>query len=125
METKKAVLCDDDKTTAMIIRRLLAKIGFSVFIAGDGEEGLALIHAEKPQLLILDLDMPVKNGIAVLEDLQKTPVADLYTIILSSHEDKQVRDQVQGLGAEEVVVKPFTPADLVKKVEGLIKEGKI
>ena len=125
METKKAVLCDDDKTTALILRRLLAKIGFSVFIAGDGEEGLALIHAEKPQLLILDLDMPVKNGIAVLEDLQKAPVDDLYTIILSSHEDQQVHDQVQGLGAEEVVVKPFTPADLVKKVKNLIKEGKI
>ena len=125
METKKAVLCDDDKTTALIIRRLLAKIGFSVFIAGDGDEGLALIHAEKPQLLILDLDMPVKNGIAVLEDLQKAPVDDLYTIILSSHEDQQVHDQVQALGAEEIVVKPFTPADLVKKVKGLIKEGKI
>ena len=125
METKKAVLCDDDKTTALILRRLLAKIGFSVFIAGDGEEGLALIHAEKPQLLILDLDMPVKNGIAVLEDLQKNPLADMYTIVLSSHEDRQVHDQVQGLGAEEVVVKPFTPADLVKKVKGLIKEGKI
>jgi len=125
METKKAVLCDDDKTTALIIRRLLAKIGFSVFIAGNGEEGLALIHAEKPQLLILDLDMPVKNGIAVLEDLQSKSVADLYTIILSSHEDQKVHDQVQALGAKEVVVKPFTPAALVKKVKGLIKEGKI
>lgn len=125
METKKAVLCDDDKTTALIIRRLLAKIGFSVFMASNGEEGLALIHAEKPQLLILDLDMPVKNGIAVLEDLQKNPVDNVYTIILSSHESQEDHNQAQALGAKEVVIKPFAPADLVKKVKELIKEGKI
>ena len=125
MTNKKAVLCDDDKTTTLIIKHLLEKLGFSVSMAANGKEGLALIQAEAPQLLILDLDMPVKNGMGVLQDLQPSGKNGPYIIVLSAHENQEDHAQVQALGAQEVVVKPFKPADLVKKVEALVKEGKI
>jgi len=122
---KKIVLCDDDKTTTMILKHLLTPLGFSVAIAHQGKEGLALIEAERPDLLILDLDMPVKNGVSVLEDLRAKGITGFYIIILSSREDDQAHVQVKELGAQEVIVKPFKPSALIKHVEELLKEGKL
>jgi two-component system alkaline phosphatase synthesis response regulator PhoP len=125
MDKKKAVLCDDDKTTMLIMKHLLGKIGFSVSVAGNGGDGLALLNSEKPQLLVLDLDMPVKNGMEVLKTMQKVHGASPYVIVLSAQENPKDRDQVHSLGAEEMIVKPFKPAELVGKIEALMKEGKI
>jgi DNA-binding response OmpR family regulator len=125
MDAKKVVLCDDDKTTTLILKHLLTKIGCSVSMAANGAEGLALLSSSKPDLLILDLDMPVKNGMAVLEELQKKGGPVPYIIVLSAHESPDDHKKVLSLGAREAVVKPFKPADLVSKVENLVKEGKI
>jgi DNA-binding response OmpR family regulator len=125
MDAKKVVLCDDDKTTTLILKHLLTKIGLSVSVANNGAEGLVALGTEKKDLLILDLDMPVKNGIGVLEELQKNGGPVPYIIVLSAHESPEDHKKVVGLGARETMVKPFKPADLVVKVEGLIKEGKI
>lgn len=122
---KKAVLCDDDKTTTLILRRLLGKLGFSVFIGNNGDEGLSLVRSEKPQLLVLDLDMPVKNGVAVLEELKNDQAVSPYTIVLSAHESKEEHDQMKNLGAKDFLIKPFNPLDLMKKVEQLVKEGQL
>ncbi len=123
METKKAVLCDDDKTSTLIVKHLLTQAGFSVRTAVNGAEGLALLGTEKPDLLILDLDMPVKNGIAVLEELQKTQNRPTYIIVLSARESPEDRAKVLSLGAQGMMIKPFKPVDLIKKVEETMKEG--
>jgi len=125
MTPKTAILCDDDKTTTMILKHLLTPLGFSVSVAQNGKEGMALIEAAKPDLLILDLEMPVKNGISVLQDLKEKNISGFYTIVLSSHESETAHDQVKQLGADEVVVKPFTPALLVKHIEDIAKEGRV
>jgi DNA-binding response OmpR family regulator len=124
VDIKKVVLCDDDKTTTLIVKHLLTKIGFSVTTANNGAEGLARINTETPDLLILDLDMPVKNGIAVLEELKAKSGPAPYIIVMSAHESPEDQKKVLGLGAREMVIKPFKPADLVEKIEGLVKEGK-
>src|SRR5437016_3284193 len=99
MATKKAVLCDDDKTSTLIVKHLLTQMGFSVSTAANGAEGLTLLGAEKADLLILDLDMPVKNGIAVLEELQKTGTRPDWIIVLSAHESPEDHAKVLSLGA--------------------------
>jgi len=123
--SKKAVICDDDKTTVMILKHLLSTLGFAVSVAHQGKEGLALIETIKPDLLILDLDMPIKNGMSVLEDLLAKGVSGIYTIVMSSHENAQAHAQVKLLGAQEVIVKPFTPATLVSHIKELLKEGRL
>ncbi len=125
MTTKKAVICDDDVTLTRIVQFVLVKQGFTVFTAANGNEGLALIQSEKPSFLILDLEMPEKDGLAVLEELQKQRDDKPYTIVLSVHESKEKHEQVIALGAQEVFIKPFNTAELVKKVESLIREGKV
>ena len=124
MSERKAVVCDDDRTMSRIISHVLGKQGFTVLIAENGAEGLALVRAEKPALLILDLDMPVKDGIGVLEDMWEEGVRP-YIIVLSAHEGSEKHEQVKLLGAQEVMIKPFIAADFMKKIENLVKEGKV
>lgn len=124
MNGKKAVVCDDDRTMSRIVSHVLGKLGFTVLSAENGEEGLALVRAEKPALLILDLDMPVKDGIGLLQDLWEESVRP-YIIVLSAHEGSEKHDQVKLLGAQDVMVKPFVAADFLKKIEGLVRDGKV
>lgn len=123
---KNIVVCDDDATLTFILQHLLGKKSeFKVAVAGNGEDGWLLIRELRPVLLILDLDMPVKDGFAVLRDLKGLPAPRPYTIVLSANESRDVREEVKSLGADEVMSKPFKPADFLAKVEGLAAEGKI
>jgi DNA-binding response OmpR family regulator len=123
MNPPKAVLCDDDRTGTLILKRLLEKAGFSVFIGQNGKEGLALVRAERPSLLILDLDMPVLNGIQVLEEIRRAEEKLPYTMVLSAHESAEDAAQVKSLGAREMLVKPFKPSELVQKLTNLLRDG--
>ena len=125
MSGKKAVVCDDDTTMQRIVQRILEKQGFEVRAASNGQDGLGLVRAEKPNLLVLDLDMPVKGGLDVLRDLRREGGQGPYVIVLSNHEGREEQSQVKGLGAQDVMIKPFNPADFVTKIQGLVKGGLI
>jgi DNA-binding response OmpR family regulator len=125
MDNKKAVLCDDDKTTMIIVKHLLTKIGLAVFTADNGDVGLALLASEKPNLLVLDLDMPGKSGFDVLRAMEKVHGESPYVIVLSAQENPKDLETVRQLGAEELIIKPFKPAELVSKIEALMKEGTV
>jgi DNA-binding response OmpR family regulator len=123
MALPKAVLCDDDRTSTLILKHLLQKVGFQVYAGLNGKEGLALVRAEHPSLLILDLDMPVVNGIQVLEELRRTGEAIPYIMVLTAHESDEDSAQVKSLGAQEMVIKPFKPFKLIEKFQALIRDG--
>ena len=125
MTGRKAVVCDDDATMARIVKHVLTKQGFDVAMASDGAAGLELIRREKPNLLVLDLEMPVKGGLAVLEELRAAPADGLFVIVLSVHEGREMKDRARELGAREIMVKPFAPSDFAGLIEGLVKEGRI
>ncbi|MFH1725143.1 MAG: response regulator, partial [Elusimicrobiota bacterium] len=67
---KKAVICDDDRMLAHIMGHMLTKLGFEVLKGENGYEAVAMVHFHKPRLLILDVEMPAKDGFSVLADLQ-------------------------------------------------------
>jgi DNA-binding response OmpR family regulator len=123
MTPPKAVVCDDDRTSTLILKHLLEKAGLRVFTGLNGKEGLALVRVEHPSLLILDLDMPVVNGIQVLEELHRTGESIPYIMVLTAHESAEDSAQVKSLGAREMVVKPFKPYELVQKLQALVREG--
>lgn len=125
MNPKTAVVCDDDGTLRQIYLHILKKQGFTVETGADGQQGLDAIHAARPSLVILDLDMPVKGGLQVLRDLKAEGFVGPYIIILSARENPDLHAEVRALGASEVMVKPFSPPVLVKKIETLLQEGKI
>jgi len=125
MPSKTAVVCDDDRTFASIIQFVLTKKGFSVQTAENGAAAVPLISSAMPGLVFLDLEMPEKDGFAVLEELKDMQSSRPYVIVLSSHEAKQIHDRAYALGANEVWVKPFNASELLKRLEGLIEQGKI
>lgn len=120
---KTAVLCDDDQTLTQIMQFVLSKQGFDVRTAENGNEALALMKFSKPGLLLLDLEMPERDGFSVLREIASGPDRP-YTIILSSHESQDIHDQAVALGAREVWVKPFNAAELMTKISGLLEQGR-
>ena len=118
----RILVADDEKPMAHALELKLSHEGFEVQTATNGDEALALIDEFKPQLLLLDLVMPKKDGFAVLEELHergnKIPI--IITTNLGQEEDKQ---RVAKLGAKNYLVKSNTPISAivaeVKKVLGV------
>ena len=119
------VICDDNAALAALMQHLLRKHGFSVLTAGDGSEGLELVRATAPDLLLLDLAMPGTDGLAVLDAMSRLEGKRPYTIVVSGQEGKDTMARAADLGAKEVWKKPFNAADLIGRIGALIAQGTI
>jgi DNA-binding response OmpR family regulator len=124
-DQKTVAVCDDDKTMVFIVRTILTKKNFRVFTAENGNDAIKLIKSAKPQLVLLDLDMPQKNGLEVLEALRGQDTGKNYKIVISAHEDKVSRDRALALGADDFWMKPFNAAKLLSEIDTLIQQGRV
>lgn len=119
----KALIVDDDLALVDVIDFTLRRAGFSTVFAHDGETALARWEAETPDLIILDWNLPKLNGLEVCRRIRAQ--ADTPIIILSvrSAED----DVVKGLdlGADDYIIKPFSPRQLVARAEALLRRAKV
>jgi len=116
------LLADDSTTTLAIASAGLEQAGYDVVTATRGDEALALAHERRPQLFVLDLEMPGLDGIEVLRSLRADPLfAQAPVMLLTSHMAQ--RDVQAGLdaGADAYVVKPFSPLDLASRVGDLLR----
>lgn len=115
--SKKVLTVDDSKMVRMIIKRALRDYDCTLCEAGNGQEGFALALTEKPDLIILDITMPVMDGLTMLakirEDasLKTTPV-----IMLSAESGQDSQAQAIQLGASGYVFKPFKEEALLEQV---------
>ncbi|MBN2334448.1 response regulator transcription factor [Candidatus Bathyarchaeota archaeon] len=122
----KVVAIDDDADLLRLVRIKLTKEGFEVFTAVDGEEGVSTVLREKPDVMIIDIMMPKKDGYQVLTEVRekmgkKTPVAIMLTA------KAETKDIVKGLdaGADDYITKPFSPRELIERINvALLKRGK-
>ena len=119
----KVLIIEDDVQIQELVRYTLEKEGFVVLIACDGEQGLDLVRREKPDLIILDLTIPVIDGYDVCKILRaKKDTAATPIIILSARDD--VADKVIGLelGADDYITKPFSPRELSARIKARLRE---
>lgn len=115
----KILLAEDDEFIVCAYKEYLRQNGFEVIVASDGAETIDKIKAEKPDLVLLDLIMPVKNGFEVLEEIRKEKEADAIPIIvLSNLGQKSDIKQCRDLGANDYLVKTDTN---LKKIVGKVK----
>ena len=122
--SKKVLVVDDQPHIVRLIQVNLEKEGFEVTTAGDGVEGLARVREVKPDLVILDVIMPRKDGFQVLREIKmdqqfaETPV---IMLTVKTHN----ADIVEGLkeGAELYLPKPFHPKELVSLVKRVLETG--
>lgn len=119
---KKVMIVEDDEHIAKVYEIKLAKEGVATSLARDGEEAVAKITAEKPDVIILDLMLPKKDGFGVLEDIKKNPeLAGIPVIILSNLGQQSDQERALALGANEYLVKVDYPIqEVVDKVKGYL-----
>jgi len=124
----KILLVDDDKDFVEATKLVLESKPYDVIVAYDGDEGLAKARSEKPDLIILDVIMPVKDGFSAAEQLKKdSELKKIPVIMLTSFSEKVGETSLsvsQGLAldTEDYVDKPVSPQELLNRVERLIKK---
>ena len=113
----KILSVDDSKTIRMIVKRTFAPFDTTVLEASNGEEGLAAAAAERPDLIVLDITMPVMDGVTMLTKLKES--ADLKgipVIMLTAESGRENVAFIARLGVRDYLVKPFKDEQLIEKV---------
>ncbi len=116
---KKILVVDDEKPISDIVKFNLTKEGYEVYTAFDGEEALERVEEVQPDLILLDLMLPKKDGLEVCREVRKTH--DM-PIIMVTAKDQEI-DKVLGLelGADDYVTKPFSNRELVARVKANLR----
>ena len=104
----RVLVIDDEQSIGHVIRLLLESQGHEVFVADDGSRGFALAQRQAPDVVILDVMMPVMDGFAVLEALRHDPrTAPVPVVMLSALTSEEIEARCVELGAAAYVRKPF------------------
>lgn len=120
---KKILIIEDDKFLRELIARKLAKDGYDVSEAVDGEEGVKKAKETGPDLILLDLILPEMDGFEVLSKIKQDPASSLIpVIILSNLGQKEDIEKGLKMGAADYLIKAhFTPGEIVEKIRSIIK----
>ncbi|HTR73631.1 MAG TPA: response regulator transcription factor [Solirubrobacterales bacterium] len=115
------LVVDDEPTIVEIVGRYIERAGFATYTAPDGYKALDLATEHRPDLVVLDVMLPGIDGIEVMERLQERPGPPIAVILLTARGEES--DRLVGLrhGADDYVVKPFSPAELVARVEAVLR----
>ena len=117
MQDKPLILCaDDDPTILGVLRYLLEGAGYQVVTAEDGVEALNVARTKSIDLALLDIRMPGKSGIEVLDELRAHD-PDFYVIMVSSVEDISITLEAMGKGAHDYIGKPIDARQLLASVK--------
>ncbi len=119
--TKRVLIADDEPNIVASLEFLMEQAGLEVKVAQDGAAALALVASFRPDLVLLDVMMPVKNGYEVCQQLKSDPASQEIKVILLSAKGRDV-EVAKGLelGADAYVTKPFSTRELVAKVKELL-----
>ena len=119
MNRRHVLVVDDDPDVRALVVRLLEGAGFDVGTAADGQEGLRALYGARPDLIVLDLNMPRMDGWQTLERIRE--VSDVPVLVLTGRAAEL--ETVRGLkaGADDYVTKPFRRQELLARVEALLR----
>ena len=113
---------DDSKGMRLMVAKALSAFACEVNEASNGYNAFFAIERARPDLILLDVAMPVMNGVDMLERLKATPeLADIPVIMLTSPGDHAVMSEIKTLGASGTLMKPITEAALLEAVRGVLK----
>lgn len=127
-EKAKILLVDDDADFVEATKIVLESKPYEVIVASEGNEGLRKAHEEKPDLIILDIIMPVKDGFTAAEEFKKDPeLSKIPILMLTSFTERGGETNIPAsrgltLEAEDYIDKPVTPDELLSRVEKYLKK---
>lgn len=120
MDKQEILIVEDDEAIATGLALNLKLAGYTAIIACDGESALARVAESKPTLILLDINLPQKNGLEVMGELRRsgnsTPI-----IVVSAREDEYDKVAALRLGADDYVTKPFSLAELMARVDAVLR----
>ena len=121
MGSRTVLVVDDDETTRDVVRRYLARAGFTVVEAADGVSALTVFGDTRPDLVVLDLMLPGMDGLDVCDRLRRHSQVPIMMLTALGSES----DRVVGLeqGADDYVVKPFSPREVTLRVQKLLERS--
>ncbi len=121
--TARVLIIDDDKAITNLLKIYLEMEQYEVHIANDGEEGLAMHAKLFPDLIVLDIMMPKKDGILVCREIRQGN--DTVPILMLSAKAEDL-DKIHGLttGADDYLIKPFNPLELLARVKALLRRSR-
>ena len=115
---KRILVVDDDKINLKITQMNLSDYGYEVFTADKGMEAIRLLRSQEVDLIVLDIEMPIVNGIRTLELIRQRPeMAELPVIFLTASADTDMVIEACRLEAVDYVVKPCIPRNLISRIE--------
>ncbi|MGD1924889.1 MAG: response regulator transcription factor [Paracoccaceae bacterium] len=116
------LVVDDDPNIRDVVCFALDKAGMTTTSARDGDEALRIAEAQGPDLIVLDINMPEMEGLDVCRSLRRT--SDVPILFLSSRDDEIDRVLGLELGADDYVTKPFSPRELVARINAILKRAR-
>ena len=116
------LIVEDDPNTAALVATYVEKEGFQALIAGDGEQGLGMALSQGPSLVVLDVMLPKMDGWQVCRKLREK--SDVPILMLTAREEEFDRVLGLTLGADDYVVKPFSPRELVERIKAILRRAR-
>jgi DNA-binding response OmpR family regulator len=122
--SKRVLVVDDEPSILLSLEFLMEQEGYDVHTATDGDEALQSIHETLPDLILLDVMMPKRDGFEVCQTIRANPEWKEVKIIILTAKGREV-DQEKGLalGADDYITKPFATQELVKKVKMVLENS--
>ncbi len=123
---RKILVVDDDKAILALVRKYLAGAGYSVVVTDNGSEGLMLVRESRPDLILVDSDMPGLDGHAVCRVLKKEAATQAIPVMIMSGARVADADVLAGFsgGADDYVMKPFSLPVLAARLEAVLRRYK-
>ena len=122
--SQKVLVVDDEQSIVTLLKYNLEQAGYIVEVAYDGEEALEKVNATNPELIVLDVMLPKKDGIEVCKSIRSDK--NLVPILMLTAKDDEF-DRVLGLelGADDYMTKPFSPREVVARVKAILRRSAI
>ena len=119
----KVLLADDDPRLRQLVAMTLGQERFTLLQCGDGDEAFAIIQLERPELVLLDLNMPGMSGLDVCAAVKNDErLCGTKVVVLTGSDNPEDREQAMALDADDYFVKPFSPVALLNKIYELLDQ---
>ena len=122
LNKKKILIVDDSETALMLATMVLKKFHLEIVTAKDGEEGIEKAKTDKPDLILLDLVMPKKNGMETLKEIRNMEgIKAIPIIMVTTHGEAEKVEKSYTYGCNDYIIKPFKSGELISKIESLVE----